>query len=177
MAQNRPPFISWYGGHSGGATPEPIPNSEVKPPSDAPSTAVWRERGDAAGHFLLYLGFIFVDSNFSLGKGAGDYPSLRRGRKFRPPHYGQRPLRRGGRCSRNDTAPEEMTMIVKVEDFRRTGETGISPARGASRFRRLAECHRNYRRRAIAPIPFQSIKFIKYFDVITENFIYELYIL
>ena len=44
-------------------------------------------------------------------------------------------------------------MIVKVEDFRRTGETGISPARGASRFRRLAECHRNYRRRAIAPIP------------------------
>jgi len=123
----------------------------------------------------LYL-YIFISLN-TKGKGAGDFPLFKRGGSSAHPTYGQSPLRRGGKCSRNDTASEEMTMIEKVEDFRRTGETGISPARGASRFRCLAECHRNYRRRAIAPIPFQSIKFIKYFDVITENFIYELYIL
>jgi len=60
------------------------------------------------------------------------FPSIRRGGSSAHPVYGQMPPRGGGRCNRNDTAPEEMTMIVKVEDFRRTGETGISPAWGAS---------------------------------------------
>ena len=76
-------FISWYGGHSGGATPEPIPNSEVKPPSDAPSTAVWRERGDAAGHFLLFLNKISKDLNLKVNlkvkrvRGLVTFPSSR----------------------------------------------------------------------------------------------------
>lgn len=50
-------FIHWHDGHSGGATSEPVPISEIKPSSDALSTAFGWEQGDAVSHFFVLIHF------------------------------------------------------------------------------------------------------------------------
>ena len=72
-----------------------------------------------------------------MGKVAGDVP-LFVGRKLRPPTYVQALPERGRACYRNDTALEQMTMIlVKVEEFQGTGETSM-PLHGCKRVAALS---------------------------------------